>query len=62
MCQISAYRHTKEDGTNEELYILQDNLDDQVTIFFISYRMGDRDGLFIEKVRLPEVKHTLQRK
>ena len=51
MCQISAYRHTKEDGPNEELYILQDNLDDQVTIFFISYRMGDRDGLFIEKVR-----------
>ena len=28
MRQISADRHTKEDGPNEELYNLQDNLDD----------------------------------
>ena len=26
----------------------------RVTIFFISQRMGDRDGLFIAKVRWPE--------
>ena len=51
MRQISADSHTKEDGPNEDFYILQDNLDYQVTIFFISQRMGDRDGLFIEKVR-----------
>ena len=30
MCQISADYHTKEDGSKEELLILQDNLDDQV--------------------------------
>ena len=30
MCQTSLDHHTKEDGTKEELYILQDNLDDQV--------------------------------
>ena len=30
MRQISEHRHTKEDGTNEELSILKDNLDDQV--------------------------------
>ena len=28
MRHISADRHTKEDGTNEELYNLQDNMDD----------------------------------
>ena len=30
MRHISAYHHTKEDGSKEELIILQDNLDDQV--------------------------------
>ena len=30
MLQISADNLTKEDGTKEELSILQDNLDDQV--------------------------------
>ena len=34
----------------------------RVTIFFISQIMGDRDGLFIEKVRRLEGKNTLQRK
>ena len=33
MRQISTDSHTKEDGPNEELYILLDNLDDSVTIF-----------------------------
>ena len=35
MGQISADRHTKEDGPKEEFYLLQDNLDDEVIFLFL---------------------------
>ena len=46
-----------EENTRDKLYIFLSeknngkNILSRVTIFFISQRMGDRDGLFIEKVR-----------